>query len=61
MKFCTEIVENIVGKGGNAGSAFSPFPTIFPKGVVFSFLNEKSGLFGNYLVLKFVVCKCAQF
>ena len=32
VKFHSERVENIVGKGENAGSqAFSPFPTIFSK------------------------------
>ena len=33
-KFVLETVENIVGKGEKAGlPAFSPFPTIFSKGV----------------------------
>ena len=45
LKFVLEMVENIVGKGGNAGlPAFSPFPTMFSEAFPFrvNCVKEKS-------------------
>ena len=41
LKFVLGRVENIVGKGENAGNQFSPFPTLFSKGFLYRVVKSQ--------------------
>ena len=50
----SEKVENIVGKGENTGSAFSPFPSTSPKGLIYNHGHLNSLLSDKELTLSLI-------